>query len=137
MKKDISMNNQTNIFFCLAFLIILSFFSCDEENINKEFGQYAVAVTYGGNELLELHFVIDGKECGMLVPESNVNPTYVKDCSALKAPDNLTNVFVLKEIPIGAHVIEIKNSNDILLKTLTFEMIDKECVFQKVNLASN
>lgn len=129
------MRNKSIVF--LILVSVLSFLSCDKGNINKEFGQYAVAVTYSGNEFLQLHFVIDGEECGMFTPEPKVNPTYVKDCRDLKAPDNLTNVFVLKKIPAGGHVIEIKNSNGILLKTLAFEMINKECVFQDVNLASN
>lgn len=129
------MLNKTIVFLILAFVFL--FLSCDEENINKEFGQYAVAVTYSGNEFLQLHFVIDGEECGMFTPEPKVNPTYVRDCKDLKVPDNLTNVFVLKKIPAGGHIIEIKDSDGILLKTLSFEMINKECVFQNINLASN
>lgn len=110
------------------------FWGCDKENVNREFGQYAVAVSYLGDDFLRLRFIIDGKECGNFVPVPKVNPSYVEDCSALRKPDNLTNVFVLKKIPIGRHELEIKTENGALVKKLEFEMINKECVFQNLEI---
>ena len=81
-------------------------------------------------------FVIDGKECGTFVPAPNVPPSYVEDCSTLNKPDQLTNIFILKEISPGEHTVEIKTAEDELLKTLDFQMVDKECVFQELSIDS-
>lgn len=121
---------NASLFVCL--FSIFFFLGCDKENINKEFGQYAVAISYTGNDFLQLRFVIDGKECGQFVPVPNVNPSYVEDCSVLSKPSNLTNVFVLKKIPVGKHELQIKTESGALVEKLQFEMINKECVFQNL-----
>ncbi len=109
-------------------------FSCDKGNLNKEFGQYAVAINYNGDDFIELHFLIDGKGCGKLAPVPKVNPSYVEDCKMLGKPDQLTNIFVLKEITVGKHSLEIKTNAGVVIKTLEFEMLDRECVFQETNI---
>lgn len=131
------MRNRTTFFLVLYFLLVPLFFACKKENVNKEFGQYAVAVTYSGYSPLELHFVIDGKECGSLIPAPNVNPSYLNDCGVLTNPNELTNVFVLKGISPGDHAIDIKTSEGEVVKKLTFKMLDKECVFQDLDIAFN
>ncbi|MGV3545771.1 MAG: hypothetical protein ACO1N4_01830 [Pedobacter sp.] len=128
------MKKKINASLFLSLFSVLLFGSCDKENINKEFGQYAVAVSYLGNDFLQLHFLIDGKECGQFVPVPNINPSYVEDCSVLRKPDNLTNVFVLKKIPVGKHDVEIRTESGTLIKKLQFEMINKECVFQNLEI---
>jgi hypothetical protein len=64
----------------------------------------------------------------------NINPSYVEDCSVLRKPNNLTNVFVLKKIPVGKHDVEIRTESGTLIKKLQFEMINKECVFQNLEI---
>lgn len=131
------MYNKIIFSFVILFFTISLLLACDKDNVNKEFGQYAVSVTYSGNSFLRLHFVIDGKECGSLVPTPNVAPSYVEDCSSLKKPDNLTNVFVLEEVPVGEHTLEIRSDEGNVVEMLAFEMLDKECVFQDLNIAFN
>ena len=132
-----SMSKKINASLSLFLLAICLLFSCDKDNVNKKFGQYAVAVSYNGNDFLELHLVIDGKECGKFTPVPNVNPSYLQDCSELKKPDNLTNVFVLKQITPGGHTLEMKTADGKLVKTLAFQMQQKECVFQEINIELN
>lgn len=131
------MGNKINTPLILFFLSISLLFACDKENVNKEFGQYAVAITYSGNSFLRLYFVIDGKECGSFVPAPDVVPSYAEDCSSLKDPDNLTNVFVLKEVPVGEHTLEIRTAGGNVVKTLEFQMLNKECVFQDLDIEFN
>ena len=131
------MTKKVNVSLFLLFFAIFLFFSCDKENINKKLGQYAVSVNYTGREFLELQFEINGKACGNFAIVPAVNPSYIQDCSDLKKPDQLTNVFVLKDVVVGAHTLEIKTVSGRLLKKLDFQMVNKECIFQEVNIAIN
>ena len=128
---------KINVSLLSALFVLLLFFSCDKESINKEFGQYAVAVNYRGDEFKKLQFFIDGKECGELIPVPNVNASHVQDCRTLKKSKDLVNVFVERKVLTGKHVLEIKTEGGTLLKTLNFEMINRECVFQKIDLVVN
>lgn len=127
--------NKNFAFFYVILLMVSLLFSCDRGNLNKEFGQYAVAINYNGDDFVELHFSIDGKGCGKLVPVPKVNPSYVEDCKMLGEPDQLTNIFVLQEIPVGKHLLEIKTDGGSVIKVLEFEMLDRECVFQEADIA--
>ena len=120
---------------CLFFLMICLIFSCDKEELNKEFGKYSIAVNYKGTELLELHFVMDGEELGRFIPVSGVNPSYVTDCKTLTHPDELINVVVFNEIAKGKHTLEINTSDGRLVKVLEFEMLNSECVFQDTDIS--
>lgn len=131
------MAKKNNVVIWLMLLSISLFSACDKENINKDLGQYAIAVTYNGTDSLELQFVIDGEVLGSFSPVPNVNPSYVGDCKDLKKPEELINVFVFKKIPIGLHQLEIKDKAGDLFKKLNFEMTDKECVFQEVSFSFN
>ena len=128
---------KINVSLLSALFVLLLFFSCDKENINKEFGQYAVAVNYRGDEFKKLQFFIDGQDCGGLIPVPNVNASHVQDCRTLKKSKDLVNVFVERKVLTGKHVLEIKTEGGTLLKTLNFEMINRECVFQKIDLVVN
>ncbi|MFN0254275.1 hypothetical protein [Pedobacter ureilyticus] len=116
-------------------LSILLLFGCEEEIFSKDTGQYALAINYQGTELLELHFFVDDKDCGLLSALPQVNPTYVDDCKKLKKAENLTNVFILKEVTPGKHVLTIKTPEGRLVNTLEFQMVNKECVLQNVNIS--
>ncbi|SOD14459.1 hypothetical protein [Pedobacter xixiisoli] len=121
----------------LLFLLFAIISACEDENFNKDFGQYGLAINYDGNDPLELYFKLDGGEAGTLLVKPKANPTYVTDCKNLKKEDNLLNVFVLKEVTVGKHTLEIKTSEGVLIKTLEFEMINRECVFQDTILSFN
>ncbi|WAC40356.1 hypothetical protein [Pedobacter sp. SL55] len=132
------MNKKINVFLSLAFLFIPFLFSCDkEENLGAEFGQYAVAINYNGEDFLELHFSIDEEDCGMLAPVPNLNPTYLQNCDELKKTEQLINVFVLPEVAIGKHTLKVKTANGSVLKELAFEIGAKQCVFQQIDLSFN
>lgn len=135
--NNINMSNKLNASLLIFGIAISMLFACDKENINKKYGQYSLAISYSGKELLELHFMMDGNDCGTLAPISGALPTRVQDCSTLKKPENLTNVFVLKEITPGAHTLEIKTADGNLVKKLEFQMVNKECVFQDINIPLN
>lgn len=129
------MMTKINVSLLSALFVLFLFFSCDKENINKEFGQYALAVNYRGDEFKKLQFFIDRKEVGALMPVPNVNASHVQDCSSLKKSKDLVNVFVERKVLTGKHVLEIKTEGGTLLKTLNFEMLNKECVFQKIDIS--
>ena len=118
-------------------LLILLLFGCEDENFNKDTGQYALAINYQGTDLLELHFFIDDKDCGLLSALPQVNPTYVDDCKKLRRTENLTNVFLLKDVNPGKHVLTIKTPEGKFVNTLEFQMANRECVLQNVNITLN
>jgi len=111
--------------------------SCDKENINKEHGQYAITFNYAGSQHLELLVYVDGELSGSFFPVPNVIPSSTTECSDLKNPEALTNVYVVKNIAKGEHKIELKTKDNDLITTMEFEMLDKECVFQNFNLSEN
>lgn len=123
---------NASIFTLLIALFLLS--SCDKDNFNKKLGQYAIGLKYNGDATLNINFFIDGKESGALKVVNTVRPSPVNDCKDLKKPENLINVFVVKDVAIGKHQLEIKTNTGILLKTLEFNMSDKECVFQEYEI---
>lgn len=121
-----------------SFLILFTIsliLSCDKEALDKEFGKYSIAVSYNGSESLELHFVMDGAEIGKFVPISGANPSYVADCKSLADPDQLINIVVFDKVTKGQHKLEIKTSDGNLVKTLAFEMLNGECVFQDTSIS--
>jgi|GEM_PF-2864030 len=126
---------NTSIFSLLIALFFLS--SCDKDNFNKKLGQYAVGLKYKGDANLKLHFLIDGKEIGTLKLVTTGRPSPVIDCKDLRKPENLINVFVIKDVAVGKHQLEIKTEAGILLETLEFNMFDKECVFQEIEVPLN
>ncbi len=132
------MNKKINAFLSLALLFIPFLFSCEkEENPGTEFGQYAVAVNYNGEDFLELHFSIDEEDCGTLAPVPNLTPTYLQNCDELKKPEQLINVFVLSKVAVGKHTLKVKTANGGFLKELEFEIGAKQCVFQQIDLSFN
>lgn len=116
-------------------LSTLLFFSCEDENFSKDTGQYALAINYQGKELLELHFTIDDKDYGLVSALPQVNPTYVDDCKKLKNVANLTNIFLVKEMNPGKHVLKIKTREGQVINTLEFQISNRECVLQNVNIS--
>ncbi len=119
------------------FLLLIGLFlfpSCDKDNFNKKLGQYAIGLKYKGNVTLNLQFFIDGKESGTLQVVTTSRPSPINDCKDLKKPENLINVFVIKDVAVGKHQLEIKNSAGVLLETLQFNMSDRECVFQEYEI---
>ncbi len=123
---------NASIFLLLIALFLLS--SCDKDNFNKKLGQYAIVLKYKGDATLNLQFFIDGKESGTIQVVNTGRPSPVNDCKDLKKPENLINVFVIKEVTVGKHQLEIKTDSGILLETLEFNMFDKECVFQEIEI---
>lgn len=113
---------------------ILLLFGCEEENFSKNAGQYALAISYQGQGVVELHFFIDDNDCGLLSAMPKVNPTYIDDCKKLKKAENLTNIFILKDVNPGKHVLKIKTPEGVVVNTLEFEMLDRECILQSVNI---
>jgi len=128
MLKKIS----TSIF--LLFIVLFLLPSCDKDNVNKKLGQYAIGLKYNGDATLKLQFLIDGKESGTLQVVTTSRPSPINDCKDLKKPENLVNVFVVKNVTIGKHQLEIMTETGILLKTLEFNMLGKECVFQEIEI---
>jgi hypothetical protein len=111
--------------------------SCDKENINKEYGQYAISFNYTGSQLLELLVYVDGELSGSFFPIPNVIPSSTSECSDLKNPETLTNVYVIKNVTKGEHKVVLKTKAQNLITKMEFEMVDKECVFQNFNLLEN
>lgn len=130
------MGKLISIYFSLLIAILIS--SCKKaDDPDKDLGQYSVAISYSGSSDLALEFFINGHKCGTILPTPNVNPTYVDDCNSLDHPSKLTNVFVLKKIPVGKHKLEVKNTAGNLVKVLEFEMLNKECIFQELAITFN
>lgn len=123
---------NASIFTLLIALFLLP--SCDKDNFNKKLGQYAIGLKYKGDAALNLRFSIDGKESGTLQAVTTVRPSPVNDCKDLKKPEHLVNVFVIKDVAVGKHQLEIRTESGILLETLEFNMSDKECVFQEIEI---
>lgn len=123
---------NASIFPLLIALFLLP--SCDKDNFNKKLGQYAIGLKYKGDAALNLQFFIDGKESGTLQVVTTGRPSPVNDCKDLKKPENLINVFVIKDVSVGKHQLEIKTDTGILLETLEFNMSDKECIFQEIEI---
>lgn len=118
------------MYLSLFFLSVAFLSACEDENFNKDFGQYGLSINYDGDEPLELHFILDGEKVGLLLAKPKVNPTYLKDCKNLKKEEHLLNVFVLKQVTSGKHSLEIQTPEGVAVQTLEFEMMDRECVFQ-------
>lgn len=118
----------------LLFITIFLLSACDKDNLNKKLGQYAVSIKYKGDTAIPLHFFIDGKESGTVQVINTDRPSSVNDCKDLKKPENLVNVFVIKNVTVGKHQIEIKTDKGTLLENLEFNMFDKECVFQMIEI---
>lgn len=123
---------NASIFLVLTALFLLA--SCDKDNFNKKLGQYAIGLKYKGDAALKLQFSVDGKESGTLQVVNTNRPSPVSDCKDLKKPETLINVFVVKDVTVGKHQLEIKTETGILLETLEFNMLDKECVFQEIEI---
>ena len=123
---------NASIFTLLIALFLLP--SCDKDNFNKKLGQYAIGLKYKGDSALNLRFFTDGKEIGTLQVVTTGRPSPVNDCKDLKKPENLVNVFVIKDVAVGKHQLEIRTDSGVLLETLEFNMFDKECVFQEIEI---
>lgn len=134
---NLTMLKKINASIFLLLITLFLFSSCDKDNYNKKLGQYAVGVKYNGNKTISLRFFINGVESGLLELVSTNRPSPVNDCRDLKKPSELVNVFVVKGVPVGKHKLEIKTETGLLLETLEFNMLDKECVFQQIEIQSN
>jgi len=129
--------NAIKIHLYLFILMVCLTLSCDKDGIEKEFGRYSVGISYESNEVVELHFIMDGEQLGVMRPVLGVNPSYIEDCNKLADQDQLINVIGFDKITTGHHKLEIKTSGGNLLKTLMFEMLNGQCVVQDTKISLN
>jgi hypothetical protein len=129
---------MSNKFNALILLFLILFTSCHkDETVKQSKGQYAVSITYHNKLSQELYFFVDGENVGTLTPAPYAKPSFVSNCGDLRNQDNLTNVFVVKGMDAGEHILEIKNKEGTLIETLSFDMLASGCVFQDVAIANS
>mgnify|MGYP003582506545 CR=1 FL=1 len=131
------MLNKINASIFLLSMVISFLSSCNKDNLNKKFGQYAIGVKYDGDGALNLRFFIEGKESGTLQVMAIDRPSPINDCKDLKNPQELINVFVVQNVAVGKHQLEIKTEAGRLVETLEFNMFDRECIFQEISISAD
>jgi hypothetical protein len=122
--------------FLMGLLLLPIFSSCEKIDRNAGYGNYAIGIEHNNSSDLELKLYLDENYHSNFISIAGRPSVYLNNCDDLRYPERLTNIFVVPNVPAGQHKIEIRDVNEVVLKSLTFEIHHKECVFQHVNATS-